>query len=160
MDLAKQTKQKTKIIILSVALLICVNFFGVPTTVYAAEETTDDNQHTAPSMVEAEIEDNKSETVFLAPPAPEQPPASNNITPDGQGEVLDHLTNEDNIEFITIETPSGNIFYLIIDHTRPNNNVYFLNSVNEWDLLALAAEYGNRLKKSERRKEPVECNEN
>jgi hypothetical protein len=83
---------------------------------------------------------NHSDTVLLTPPPPALPPAPNNITPDGQGELLDHLTSEDNVEFITIETPAGNIFYLLIDHTRSSNNVYFLNPVTEWDLLTLAAE--------------------
>lgn len=82
---------------------------------------------------------NYSSTVLLTPPTPAQPPAPNNITPDGQGEILDHLTSGDNIEFITINTPSGSIFYLVIDHTRSSNNVFFLNPVTEWDLLTLAA---------------------
>ena len=85
---------------------------------------------------------NHSNTVLLTLPEPTPilPPVPNNITPDGQGEVLDHLTDGDGIEFITIETPSGNVFHLIIDHTRSSNNVFFLNSVTEWDLLTLAAE--------------------
>ncbi|MCL1842899.1 MAG: DUF4366 domain-containing protein [Defluviitaleaceae bacterium] len=83
---------------------------------------------------------NHSNTVLLTPPAPFQPPSPNNLTPDGHGEILDHLTNMDLIEFITIETPTGNIFYLVIDHSRNNNNVFFLNPVTEWDLLTLAAE--------------------
>ena len=83
---------------------------------------------------------NHSNMVLLTPPAPFQPPVPNNLTPDGHGEVLDHLTNMDLIEFITIETPTGNIFYLVIDHSRSNNNVFFLNPVTEWDLLTLAAE--------------------
>ena len=83
---------------------------------------------------------NHSNTVLLSPPPPLLPPVPNNITPEGQGAVLDHLNSWDNIEFITIETPAGNIFHLIIDHSRDNNNVYFLNAVTEWDLLHLAAE--------------------
>ena len=82
---------------------------------------------------------NYSNTVLLTPSIPAQPPPPNNITPDGQGEVLDHLTGEDMIEFITITTPAGNIFYLIIDHARDSNNVYFLNATTEWDLITLAA---------------------
>ena len=82
---------------------------------------------------------NHSNTVLLSPPVPTQPPAPNNLTPEGQGELLDHLSNMDKVEFITIETPAGNVFYLIIDHTRSGSNVYFLNSVTEWDLLTLAA---------------------
>jgi len=83
---------------------------------------------------------NYSDTVLLTPPPPVQPPTPNNITPDGQGEVLDHLTDGDGIEFLTITTATGNVFHLIIDHTRSTNNVYFLNAVTEWDLLTLAAE--------------------
>ena len=83
---------------------------------------------------------NHSDTVLLTPPPPFEPPPPNNITPDGQGEVLDHLRSGDGIEFITITTPIGNVFHLIIDHTRSSNNVYFLNAVTEWDLLTLAAE--------------------
>ena len=83
---------------------------------------------------------NQSDTILLTPPPPTQPPPPNNFTPDGQGEVLDHLHSGDGIEFITITTPVGNVFHLIIDHTRSSNNVFFLNAVTEWDLLTLAAE--------------------
>jgi len=81
---------------------------------------------------------NVSNTVLLTPPPPMQPPQPNNLTPEGQGQVIDHATNEDNIEFLTINTPAGNTFFLVIDHTRADNNVYFLNAVTEWDLLTLA----------------------
>ena len=83
---------------------------------------------------------NHSNTVLLSSPVPAQPPVPNNITPEGHGELLDHISDSDKIEFITVETPAGNVFYLIIDHTRSSNNVYFLNPVTEWDLLTLAAE--------------------
>jgi ribosomal protein L12E/L44/L45/RPP1/RPP2 len=135
---------------------MCVNFIVVPAKVYAADETDDETQHIEPPTMEADTtapddtmafyeaaaEESQSDAAPIAPPASEQPPVTNSITPDGQGEVLDRLANGDNIEFITIATPSGNVFYLIIDHARPNNNVYFLNSANEWDLMALAAEAG------------------
>lgn len=83
---------------------------------------------------------NYSDTVFLSPPTPAQPPIQNNFTPDGQGEIVDSMTDGDGIEFFTITTASGNIFHLIIDHTRSSNNVFFLNAVTEWDLLTLAAD--------------------
>ena len=35
-------------------------------------------------------------------------------------------------------TASENVFYLVIDRQRTENNVYFLNAVTEKDLLALA----------------------
>ena len=86
-------------------------------------------------------ESNQSYPVIVTPMPTQPSPTTNtnSLTPDGQGTVLDHLTNEYGIEFITIITPAGNVFYLIIDHNRPDNNVYFLNQVTEWDLLTLAA---------------------
>lgn len=59
--------------------------------------------------------------------------------PDGTGTVLDTATGEgDDKQFYTITTEAGNVFYLIIDGKRDDNNVYFLNGVTEADLMALA----------------------
>lgn len=60
------------------------------------------------------------------------------FTPDGTGTVVDNATDEDGKEFFTITTPSENVFYLVIDRQRTEQNVYFLNAVTEKDLLALA----------------------
>ena len=61
------------------------------------------------------------------------------FTPDGTGTVLDTATGEgDDKHFYTITTEAGNVFYLIIDGKRDDNNVYFLNGVTEADLMALA----------------------
>lgn len=61
------------------------------------------------------------------------------FTPDGTGTVLDSATGEDgDKQFYTITTEAGNVFYLIIDGKRDDNNVYFLNGVTEADLMALA----------------------
>ena len=78
-----------------------------------------------------------------APPIiPESPPAQP-LTPPGTGTVIDNVTNENNIEFFTITSANGNIFFLIIDRQRDTENVYFLNAVTERDLLALAEESGD-----------------
>jgi len=78
-----------------------------------------------------------------APPIiPEAPPAQP-LTPPGTGTVIDNVTNENNIEFFTITSANGNIFFLIIDRQRDTENVYFLNAVTERDLLALAEESGD-----------------
>lgn len=61
------------------------------------------------------------------------------FTPEGTGTVLDTATGEDgDKQFYTITTEAGNVFYLIIDGKRDSRNVYFLNSVTEDDLMALA----------------------
>lgn len=71
-------------------------------------------------------------------PAPEPTPEPNPFTPSGTGTVVDNATDEDGKEFFTIQTPAENVFYLVIDHQRETENVYFLNAVTEADLLALA----------------------
>lgn len=60
------------------------------------------------------------------------------LTPDGQGAVVDEATNEDGKEFFTIATQDENTFYLVIDKQRDSDNVYFLDTVKESDLLSLA----------------------
>jgi hypothetical protein len=60
------------------------------------------------------------------------------FTPDGQGEVVDNAMEQDGKEFFSITTEDGNVFYLIVDRQRENENVYLLNAVTEDDLNSLA----------------------
>lgn len=60
------------------------------------------------------------------------------LTPNGQATVVDHATGADGKEFFTITTADNNVFYLIVDRQREEENVYFLNAVTETDLLSLA----------------------
>ena len=69
---------------------------------------------------------------------PAEQPNINPFTPGGTGSVLDNATDGDGKEFFTVETPEGNIFYLIVDRQRTTENVYLLNAVTESDLMALA----------------------
>ncbi|MCD8379167.1 MAG: DUF4366 domain-containing protein [Lachnospiraceae bacterium] len=64
------------------------------------------------------------------------------LTPDGNLTLVDDLSEEDSeaMEFITVTTKSGNYFYLIIDRSSDEENVYFLNLVDESDLMALMDE--------------------
>lgn len=71
-------------------------------------------------------------------PVPEATGEPNPFTPAGTGTVIDTATDQDGKEFFTIMTPDENVFYLIIDRQREQDNVYFLNTVTEKDLLALA----------------------
>ena len=77
--------------------------------------------------------------------SPEPPEEEFNIgdIPPGVGTVVDVFHDEIGRRFYTIQTPAGNTFYLIIDFTRQNENVYFLDAVNERDLLALAEKGDN-----------------
>ena len=71
--------------------------------------------------------------------------SSNPFTPDGQASVTDNATSHDDKEFFTFTTPSGNVFFLVVDRQRDSDNVYFLNAVIEQDLIALAEQGGTEI---------------
>ena len=60
------------------------------------------------------------------------------LTPDGTGTVVDNIITQNEIEFFTVYTEEGNVFFLVVDRQRNTDNVYLLNAVTEADLIALA----------------------
>ena len=60
-----------------------------------------------------------------------------NLTPKGNAELLDDVTDNEELQFITVTARDGNVFYFVIDHGAESENVYFLNMVDEADLNAL-----------------------
>lgn len=74
---------------------------------------------------------------------------------EGTGTVVDNILNGSK-QFYTISTDEGNEFYLIIDLDKDYNNVYFLDTTKEGDLLALAEKAeGNEVKKVEEPEVPL-----
>ena len=71
--------------------------------------------------------------------------AQSALTPEGNLTLNDDLLQsegyvEDELQekqFITVQSKNGNYFYLVIDRSGETENVYFLNLVDEADLLAL-----------------------
>ena len=69
------------------------------------------------------------------------------FTPDGNLTLIDDFlqieapTTEDSVriekQFITVQSKNGNTFYIVIDRNGETENVYFLNLVDEADLMAL-----------------------
>lgn len=68
---------------------------------------------------------------------------SSGLTPDGNLTLVDDIGSSTGAgqQFITLTTKAGNVFYLVIDRDDDGNeNVHFLNLVDEADLFALMDE--------------------
>ena len=70
------------------------------------------------------------------------------FTPDGNLTLVDDFSfltededgNTEGKQFLTVQTKAGNTFFIVIDRARESENTYFLNLVDEADLLALMDE--------------------
>ena len=83
---------------------------------------------------DAEISDNRENQT-------EEDASSGTLTPAGNLTLLDDVGTDQGEnsgqQFFTVESKEGNVFYLIIDRQGEKQNVYFLNKVDEQDLLSL-----------------------
>ena len=60
---------------------------------------------------------------------------------------MDDIDEEhsDKLQYMTVQTRNGNYFYLIVDRSGSSDNVYFLNMVDESDLLQILSEEDQEL---------------
>jgi hypothetical protein len=94
--------------------------------VFAFANSNEPNDETlTPAAVEAEPQD--------------QVTTSPALTPDGNLTLVDDVkqSGEGDKQFVTVVSKAGNYFYLVIDRAGDTENVYFLNLVDEADLMAL-----------------------
>lgn len=84
------------------------------------------------------------ETTPTSTPESTPPPNPVALTPDGNLTLVDDIQGEQagDKQFMTVITKNGEYFYIIIDRAGDNNNVYFLNMVDESDLMAILEELG------------------
>lgn len=94
---------------------------AVFTAVFALSGMTAFAQSNAPAEAPAEtvIEDNRT------------------LTPKGNAQLADDVSDNENLQFITVTARDGTVFYFVIDKGAQSENVYFLNTVDESDLEAL-----------------------
>ncbi len=90
-----------------------------------------------PVYAQGDPTDEGAAEVLQENPEPEKEDDHTPISYDGTGTVIDDIENGSK-HFYTIATDAGNVFYLIVDLDKENNNVYFLDATKERDLLALA----------------------
>ena len=121
-------KLKIKIItvVMSVICIITAFSFGVSANVPQA--TPDDT-------ADLSVNDNTESKTSLSP--------KGNMTSIDDVHQITDTSDKNTIEdkqFITVESKNGNVFYIIIDRSGDTDNVYFLNAVDESDLMALMEE--------------------
>ena len=91
----------------------------------AETETTEETEGAEESAV---LEENQSET---------------DVTPfsvSGNGQLLDDISEDSSKQFLTIQTKSGNTFFLVLDRSSNTDNVYMLSMIDENDLAEFISE--------------------
>ena len=89
-------------------------------------------------------------SVTTEPVSEPELPSLGGLTPDGNLALIDDIlggaffsseeVGDSQMQLVTVESKNGNVFYLVIDHST--GDVYFLNLVDESDLLALLEDEG------------------
>lgn len=116
-------KRKPRIFIIFIVIILCLTAFSTTAFAGGGEE------YVEPSPDAEEITEIEE--------TPESSPGP--LTPDGNLTLVDDIQVEDSEEkqYMTVVTKDSNYFYIIIDRAGDKENVYFLNMVDEADLLAL-----------------------
>lgn len=141
------------------AAALCLGL-AVPAGAYYASNEDGNNEPGGPIT---------SVNVTSEPVAEPTLPSLGGLTPDGNLALIDDIlggayysseeVGDSQMQFVTVESKNGNTFYLVIDHAT--GDVYFLNLVDEADLLALLEDEGYEVEcDCEMRCQPGEVNTN
>lgn len=103
----------------------------------SAETTAEAAPADATGTADAQVAD-PSSTAAQTPVEENNPP----LTPEGNMSLVDDVTTFTGTkEFLTLTSRAGNFYYLIIDRDKDGNqNVHFLNQVDERDLISIMDE--------------------
>ena len=125
---------KKRMIALLITAMLCIMVF--PVTAFAGGG--EDTEPTPPP----ETTTQPTTTEEPTPPPSTINPNPQPLTPDGNLTLVDDIDGEqaEDKQFITVVTKNGNYFYIIVDRAGDTDNVYFLNMVDESDLLSLIEE--------------------
>ena len=112
----------------------------------------DDDEEEDPPVAEARIVDDIN--------AEEEEYEDNSLTaltPEGNMTLVDDITTKGGKQFLTMTSRSGSYFYIVIDRAKSGeNNVYFLNQVDERDLLSSMNEEDRTFLEEEAKKKAEE----
>ena len=138
-------KSKLKTLSCVLAVVLCMTAFSV--TAFAADggyyASNENTTETPPDSIDSIVVG--TENVQL--PEGGDAGTGDALTPDGNLTLIDDIlqaeafvsdeTERAEKQFITVQSKNGNYFYLVIDRAGDTENVYFLNLVDEADLMAL-----------------------
>ena len=64
------------------------------------------------------------------------------LTPEGNLTLVDDIDEEqsDDLQYMTVTTRNGDYFYIIVDRSGSQQNVYFLNAVDAADILSIMSD--------------------
>jgi len=136
----KMSKKWPRASALLLLMLLCISILSV--TAYAKTDESKAITASSDPIEEAVVPTSQPEP--SEPVKETDPEAAVPLTPEGNLTIVDDLegSQAEDKQFITVKTKAGNTFYLIIDRAGKENNVYFLNLVDEADLRALMEEDG------------------
>lgn len=148
-------------------LTLCMTMMlGMSSTVYAYVDESASTQESVAVKVEEDISESEKEQEESAQDNAEDSSAesteenteenSGAFSEDGNLTLVDDINGEasEGLQYMTVTTKSGATFYIVIDRTSDSQNVYFLNQVDELDLMAIMddtqkAEYENSVAEKE-----------
>lgn len=136
-------KPKIRLLACMMAVVCCMTAFSVTAFASGGDyyESNENGDNTPPSSID-------SITVTTEGVKLPENQGSEPLTPDGNLSLIDDIlqsepyTSDEGVtvgdkQFITVQSKSGNYFYIVIDRSGDTENVYFLNLVDEADLMAL-----------------------
>lgn len=147
---------------LGMALSLClVLMLGTSINAFAYVDESATESETVAVQVEESLSETEEESALGSAGDTEEENTENNgaFSESGNLTLVDDIDGEtsEGLQYMTVTTKSGATFYLVIDRTADSENVYFLNQVDELDLMAIMddnqkAEYENSLNEQD----PVE----
>ena len=130
---------RKKVFRVGAMLVLClIMVLGTATSAFAYYNEDEANEGST-VVVEEPAEETTTETE--APSETETPAdePQGQITPDGNLTLVDDLdySSRAGLQFMTVTSKDGHVFYIVIDRTANSETVYFLNQVDAADLMAL-----------------------
>ena len=126
-------KKRIAIIMTAVSLLAGGMYAPVSAQVVEDVNQTTEAEEQKEAQKETETKETKKED------EKSEPNKEDALSPNGNMTLVDNVTADSGKkQFLTLTSRDGNFYYLIIDHDKDGNeNVHFLNQVDERDLMGL-----------------------